>query len=914
MGWAWLIPVLSFIAAPVIVIAGPKLPGKGSFLAILAIAAGFLIFWLVLIGFLGAAPDSPPQCTASPETGTLVCDYQLEWFQAGLARLDESVTLTWGTLIDPLTLAMLGLVTFVALMVQIYSLGYMKGDPRLGWYYAVHALFAGSMLTLVLADNFLMLYVAWELVGICSYLLIGFWHERPAAKEAAKKAFIVTRIGDVGLLVGILLLWREVGSFSMSEAFNAASSGAMSEGVTTVAALLILLGAMGKSAQFPFHVWLPDAMEGPTPVSALIHAASLAAMLGLVTFVALMVQIYSLGYMKGDPRLGWYYAVHALFAGSMLTLVLADNFLMLYVAWELVGICSYLLIGFWHERPAAKEAAKKAFIVTRIGDVGLLVGILLLWREVGSFSMSEAFNAASSGAMSEGVTTVAALLILLGAMGKSAQFPFHVWLPDAMEGPTPVSALIHAATMVVAGVYLVARAFPIFQAYDGDALLAVALVGLVTALMSASIALVSVDLKRILAYSTISHLGLMMLSLGAFGYTAAIFHLLAHGFAKALLFLGAGSVMHSTEAQDIRQMGGLIKVMPITAIVFSVGALSLGGIPLLAGFWSKDEILNAVSQNRNPAFIVLALAVAFMSAFYMARAMFVVFFGRLRQGLEQVHESPWLMTVPMIALAVLAVMGGLIKVMPITAIVFSVGALSLGGIPLLAGFWSKDEILNAVSQNRNPAFIVLALAVAFMSAFYMARAMFVVFFGRLRQGLEQVHESPWLMTVPMIALAVLAAGFGLINFNWPGSFPGFGGLVFFHEAEAFHFNWMIGIISTILALGAFWLASLFYLRARISPEILRQRAPWLATMVENKYYFDEVYQWTVDRVVLVISGFVAMFDRAVVNDVGVNGPADTVRRLGFLLRLHVTGHFYSYALAMVLGTVGLAIFWWLRSV
>ena len=639
MEWAWLIPVLSFIAAPVIVIVGPRLPGKGSFLAILAIAAGFLLFWVVLSGFLGATPQSE-DCVTSPETKMLVCDYQRDWFHAGLAGRDLSVTLTLGTLIDPLTIAMLGLVTLVALMVQVYSLGYMKGDPKLGWYYAVHAMFAGSMLTLVLADNFLLLYVAWELVGICSYLLIGFWHERP------------------------------------------------------------------------------------------------------------------------EPR----------------------------------------------------EAAKKAFIVTRIGDVGLLVGILLIWREVGSFSMSEAFEAVSSGAMSEGVTTVAALLLFLGAMGKSAQFPFHVWLPDAMEGPTPVSALIHAATMVVAGVYLVARAFPIFSAYDGDALTVVAVVGLVTALGASAIALVATDLKRILAYSTISHLGLMMLSLGAFGYTAAIFHLLAHGFAKALLFLGAGSVIHGAETQDVREMGGLIKVMPITAIGFSVGALSLGGIPLLAGFWSKDEILNAVNQNLSPAFVVLTLVVAFLSAFYMARAMFVVFFGRLGEGLEQ------------------------------------------------------------------------------------------------------VHESPWLMTVPLMILAVFAAGFGLITFNWPGAFPGLGGLIFFHEVEEFHFNLWIGVLSTILALGAFWLASLCYLRARISPDSVRQRVPWLATLVENKYYFDEVYQWTVDRVVLVISRFIAFFDRAVVNDVGVNGPADTVRRLGFVLRLHVTGHFYSYGLAMVLGSVGLVIFWWLRAV
>ena len=396
----------------------------------------------------------------------------------------------------------------------------------------------------------------------------------------------------------------------------------------------------------------------------------------------------------------------------MLTLVLADNFLLLYVAWELVGICSYLLIGFWHERPAAREAAKKAFIVTRIGDVGLLIGILLLWREVDSFSMSAAFEAARTGAMSQGVTTAAALLLFLGAMGKSAQFPFHVWLPDAMEGPTPVSALIHAATMVVAGVYLVARAFPIFVA-SGDALLVVAIVGMVTALMAATIALVATDLKRILAYSTISHLGLMMLSLGAFGYTAAIFHLLAHGFAKSLLFLGAGSVLHSTEEQDIRSMGGLRRVMPLTAIVFSLGALSLGGIPILAGFWSKDEILIAVNDNRTPVFIVLALVTALLSALYMARAMLVPFFGVLRRE----HQ--------------------------------------------------------------------------------------------------RVHDAPWAMAWPMVLLGILAVGFGLISFNWPGSYQGFGSFVFTGHEEGFQFIWWLGILSAILAMAAFGFAYLVYLKRSV---------------------------------------------------------------------------------------------------
>ena len=537
-------------------------------------------------------------------------------------------------------------------------------------------------------------------------------------------------------------------------------------------------------------------------------------LLGLITFVALGVQLYSLEYMKGDPRFGWYYAWQALFVAAMLTLALADNFLLLYIAWELVGLCSYLLIGFWFEQPGPREAAKKAFVVTRIGDVGLLVGILLLWVNVGSFSMTEAFAAAESGELGSGVTTAAALLLLLGAMGKSAQFPFHVWLPDAMEGPTPVSALIHAATMVIAGVYLVARAYPIFAASPA-ALLTVASVGMVTALGAASIALVSTNLKRILAYSTVSHLGLMMLSLGALGWTAAVFHLMAHGFAKALLFLGAGSVMHGVGAHgdvDIRRVGGLRRTMPVTAVVFAVGALSLGGVPILSGFWSKDEILLAVAGN----------------------------------------------------------------------------------LPVI--------------------FIVLTMLTVLLSALYMARAMFVVFFGPAGEDSGHAHESPWLMTGVMAALAVLAAGFGWIAFDWPGAFGGFGTFVFYDHAEGFHFNLLLGILSILLAVGAFALAWLVYVRRGWSHEGLRQRLAPALRVVENRYYVDETYQWMIDRVVLTVAAAVAFFDRAVVNDIAVNGPADAVRKAGVALRLHITGYVYAYALAVALGVIGLAIFWWLRSV
>ena len=386
-------------------------------------------------------------------------------------------------------------------------------------------------------------------------------------------------------------------------------------------------------------------------------------MLGLVTLVALVIQVYSLGYMKGDPRFGWYFAVHSLFAAAMLTLVLADNFLLLYVAWELVGLGSYLLIGFWYERRSAAEAAKKAFVTTRIGDVALLIGILLLFKQVGTFDMSTIFGEAQAlvygepSLLGSGTATAAVLLLFIGAMGKSAQFPFHVWLPDAMEGPTPVSALIHAATMVAAGVYLVARAFPLFEAAP-DALTVVAVIGLITALMGASMAMVVTDLKRVLAYSTISHLGLMMLTLGSFGYAAAIFHLVAHGFSKAMLFLGAGSVMHSMDEEtDIRKMGGLRKVMPVTALTFAIGALSLGGIPIFSGFWSKDEALLAVLDHR-VYLLAFAFIVAFMSALYMARVWFMVFLGDLKRENEHVHESPWVMLGPMCLLGALTVVFG----------------------------------------------------------------------------------------------------------------------------------------------------------------------------------------------------------------------------------------------------------------
>ena len=402
-----------------------------------------------------------------------------------------------------------------------------------------------------------------------------------------------------------------------------------------------------------------------------------AVMVVVVTLVSLMVQIYSQGYMKGDPGYHRYYAWMSLFTASMLGVVLADSLLLVFVFWEMVGLCSYLLIGFWFHRPAAANAAKKAFIVTRLGDFGFLAAILLLYAATGTFDIAELHGLAISGVLAGTVLTWAAIGIFSGAVGKSAQFPLHIWLPDAMEGPTPVSGLIHSATMVSAGVFLVARTFPLF-AYSLDAVTAVAAIGGFTAIFAASMGLVATDIKRVLAYSTVSQLGYMMLGLGAAGIGIAngghatleaakaataigIFHLFNHAFFKALLFLGAGSVNHATGTFDMRLMGGLRQKMPWTFITFVVASLSLAGIWPLAGFWSKDEIL-AVSLANQPILFVLALITVFMTAFYMFRVVFMTFGGSYRGGDPTAHGAPHesspSMVAPLVVLAVLAVISG----------------------------------------------------------------------------------------------------------------------------------------------------------------------------------------------------------------------------------------------------------------
>jgi NADH-quinone oxidoreductase subunit L len=382
----------------------------------------------------------------------------------------------------------------------------------------------------------------------------------------------------------------------------------------------------------------------------------------MVTFVGLLIFVFSTGYMRDDARAKQFFCFLSLFAAAMLGLIVANSLLLLFVCWELVGLASYLLIGFWFQKPEAAAAAKKAFITTRIGDLGLLIGLLWLQDSAGTLLLYDDGQGLLEPAVLAGLggSTAIGLLLFCGAVGKSGQFPLHVWLPDAMEGPTPVSALIHAATMVAAGVFLMARVFPLLTP---DALTVIAFTGAITALLGALIASAQNDLKRILAFSTVSQLGYMMLALGVGSWTAAIFHLLTHAFFKALLFLGAGSVIHAAHhEQDIRQLGGLRGPMRVTFATFAVGMMALAGVPFLfSGFWSKEAILHAAhgwGVSQIPLYTGLAAVV--LTAFYMTRLLVETFFGRARsEHAAHAHESPAVMTVPLVLLAACAILLGL---------------------------------------------------------------------------------------------------------------------------------------------------------------------------------------------------------------------------------------------------------------
>jgi NADH-quinone oxidoreductase subunit L len=568
-----------------------------------------------------------------------------------------------------------------------------------------------------------------------------------------------------------------------------------------------------------------------------------AMMMVVVSFVSLMVHIYTIGYMADDPGYQRFFAYISLFTFSMLMLVMSNNFLQLFFGWEAVGLVSYLLIGFWYTRPTAIFANLKAFLVNRVGDFGFILGIGLIVAFAGSLDYAEVFaqGPALSQLMFPGsdwlLVTVICICLFIGAMGKSAQFPLHVWLPDSMEGPTPISALIHAATMVTAGIFMVARMSPLFELSD-MALSIVLVIGAITALFMGFLGIIQNDIKRVVAYSTLSQLGYMTVALGASAYSVAVFHLMTHAFFKALLFLAAGSViigMHHD--QDIRNMGGLRKYMPVTWLTFLVGSLALIGTPLFAGFYSKDSIIEAVHASHLPGagFAYLAVAAGvFVTAFYTFRMYFLVFHGEERfhhkpfppetddahaaHGDEHhaPHESPWVVTVPLVLLAIPSVIAG-----------YLIG-------PILFGDFFKDSI--AVAAERHPAMEELA------------------------------HE--------------------------------------FHGALAMAAH-ALALPTTWLALAGVVCAWLFYLRLPGVPVALQQRFGWLYRILDNKYYMDWFNESVIAPaarglgVGLWKGGDVGLIDGA------LNGSADGVGAMAGVMRRVQNGYLYWYALVMILGVVGL---------
>ena len=530
-------------------------------------------------------------------------------------------------------------------------------------------------------------------------------------------------------------------------------------------------------------------------------------MLFVVTGVGGLIHIYSYSYMDEDAGKARFFAFLSLFTFSMLGIVLANNFLMTFIFWELVGVSSYLLIGFWFEKPSAGDAAKKAFITNRLGDFGFLAGILMVWGLLGSLNFSALQNSMVSNPLALGASaTIAGLLIFCGAAGKSAQFPLHVWLPDAMEGPTPVSALIHAATMVAAGVYMLCRTLFL---YNADALHVIAYIGGFTARLAALMAVQQNDIKRIIAYSTLSQLGYMVMAVGLSGPTPAMFHLTTHAFFKALLFLSAGSViigMH--HEQDIWHMGGLKKKMPVTFWTFTIGALALSGIPPFAGFYSKDSILAQCLEQKNYLLFAVAVFVAGLTAFYTFRLFFVVFFGKEKTDhAKHAHESPLIITAPLVILASFATIGGFI------------GITNNYG----SQFAADHETLSLTQQLLEPL------------------------------------KTP----VPMLI------GIGV-------------------------------------ALAGIFLAFSLYKNAATDP--LPKKLGGLATLMKNKFYFDELYEATFIRAHDFLAAVADWIDRWILEGAIIGAIRGGTDLSGRALRLAQTGNLQTYAFLFVLGVALLLYF------
>jgi len=559
----------------------------------------------------------------------------------------------------------------------------------------------------------------------------------------------------------------------------------------------------------------------------------------VVSGVSFFIHIYSVGYMHDDPGYPRYFTYLNLFVFMMLTLVLANNFLLMFVGWEGVGLCSYLLIGFWFERDSASNAGKKAFVVNRVGDFGFLLGIFLIFTSLGTLDFTEVFNKAPS--LGTTLVTTIAILLFIGAVGKSAQFPLYVWLPDAMEGPTPVSSLIHAATMVTAGVYMIARCNVLYSMAP-IALTIVAIIGVATAIYAASIGLTQNDIKRVLAYSTISQLGYMFLGVGVGAYGAGIFHLMTHAFFKGLLFLGAGSVMHAMSGElDMRKMGGLRRKIPITFWTFFPATLAIAGIPGFSGFFSKDEILwQAYSSPHGHFLLWLVGAIAAgMTAFYMFRLLFMTFFGQSRAPEEvkkHIHESPKVMTIPMGVLAVLSIIGGYVGISHV----------------FWGGFNKIDEFLAPVVGGHGEVATSHA-------AFSLQRVAHAAEGGIATATAHGLHSASMELTIMAI--------------------------------------------SVVIALIGIFVAYVFYIKRPELPGILAEKRKTFYTVLINKYFVDEIYEFCfIDSLKSLGTGLWKGFDDVVI-DGAVNGVGHLTVGLSGVLRKIQTGFVQSYAFSMIIGGV-----------
>jgi len=604
-------------------------------------------------------------------------------------------------------------------------------------------------------------------------------------------------------------------------------SGYLAAGLMLTAAAISLVCAIRWVIGHPasMSVSIPWLRLGSQWINFGVHIDSLTiVMFTMVTVVASAIFVYSIGYMHGDPRFPRFFTYLSLFGFSMLGLVLADSLIGLFVFWELVGLCSYFLIGFWFEKTSASNAAKKAFIVNRVGDCLFLIGIATMLGTTGVVSLEGVFSQVRQGAFAGhgALLTFAGICLFFGAVGKSAQFPLHVWLPDAMEGPTPVSALIHAATMVAAGVYLVGRIFPLLTP---TALLFVAYIGAITLIGSALIAIVMTDIKRVLAYSTISQLGYMILALGVGGWVAGLFHLITHACFKALLFLGSGSVIHGCQGeQDIRKMGRLHHKMPITSITFLIGTLAIAGVPPLSGFFSKDAILASAlgfswAHRVHWALFFLPALAAALTAFYMMRLYLLTFFTTVRDEHvhEHAHESPRVMWVPLAVLATLSICIGL-----------------LGRLP------DRSSLGNGQYEYKNGRGLVGLIA--------EAQPRWAISWEMQEAGQAPSHEVSKAQADAELA----------------------------QEEHAFHT--MATIIATCAMLAGVFMAWLVYSRGVISPAKAAQVLAPVHKLLWNKFYFDELYRATFVAGVLLLASFGKWFDRVILDGL-VDGSARWMARL-----------------------------------